>query len=212
MRYLQCGLAAEGPTDHRFLGPLLHRLVDSIVLRDRRYDVEIPDVQPVLPSGRPVNDPSDVSQAVKEEYGHLDLLFFHSDAKGNPQKAYTERVAMVDAGERCLVVGVVPRHETEAWVISQPVVIAHSLGVDVTGLGVAAVECHPDAVERNADPKATLRAMVSAVRGRRRVRREEDLLGVWAQRLDLVELQRLSQGRQLAEDTAAALRTLAVIR
>lgn len=140
MRYLQCGLAAEGPTDHRFLGPLLHRLVDSIVLRDRRYDVEIPDVQPVLPSGRPVNDPSDVSQAVKEEYGHLDLLFFHSDAKGNPP-------------------------------------------------------------------------MVSAVRGgRRRTRREEDFLGVWAQRLDLAELQRLSQGRQLAEDTAAALRTLAVIR
>ena len=61
MRYLQCGLAAEGPTDHRFLGPLLHRLVDSIVLLDRLYDVEIPDIQPVLPRGRAVNDPEGVS-------------------------------------------------------------------------------------------------------------------------------------------------------
>ena len=80
-------------------------------------------------------------------------------------------------------------------------------------LGVAAAECHPDAVERNVDPKATLRFMVSAARGsRRRARREDDLLGVWAQRLDLAQLQRLAQGQRLVIDTAAALRTVGVIR
>ena len=213
MRYLQRGLAAEGVTDHLFLRPLLLRVVDWIVLRDRLYDVEIPEIQPVLPGGRPVNDPAAVSEVLKRELIHLDLVFYHSDAKGNPQKAYKERVGVVDAGG-VVVVGVVPRHETEAWIIAQPGMVAASLGVGVPRLGVPITSCRPGDVERDQDPKATLRSMLAGAAGggRRRVRRVEDLLGVWAQRLDLDALTRLSQGRQLVDDTTAALRGLGVIR
>jgi predicted ATPase len=69
-----------------------------------------------------------------------------------------------------------------------------------------------DMVERSW-ARETLRSMLASAAGggRRRARRVEDLLGVWAQRLDLQELTRLSQGRRLVDDTTAALRTLGII-
>ena len=44
MQYLSLALYAEGPTDYRFLSPLLQRLCEDICLRDALDLVEVSEV------------------------------------------------------------------------------------------------------------------------------------------------------------------------
>jgi len=41
MHYLELALFAEGPTDHRFLSPILRRVTEDICCQDAKQSVEV---------------------------------------------------------------------------------------------------------------------------------------------------------------------------
>ena len=57
MQYLSLALYAEGPTDYRFLSPVLHRLCQDICLEEARGHVDIPEA--ILP----LDDTEDMKHA-----------------------------------------------------------------------------------------------------------------------------------------------------
>ncbi len=174
MRYLGLALFAEGPSDHRFLSPLLRRLTEE---QCKRHAREVVDVGSVVSLHSPADSTRGtrserISRAAREAWPQWNVLFVHTDGAANPERARAERVGPAVQALRDLmeddgfVVGLVPVRETEAWILGDGDALRAALGVTFTDsqLGVPAP---PARVQGIADPK---RAFQQACRLGRRSR------------------------------------------
>lgn len=194
--YLGLGLHGEGPTDLRFLAPVVARLTSSILLERGRYSVT---VSPVIDVGTGTTQgrAERLTEAVGELQGTVDVLFVHADGSGDPEGALDHVVRPLidrlqtehgDAAPTC--VPVVPVREMEAWAIADPAALAHllrsQLDAEALGLPSDAARC-----ESVADPKAALREAVSRARSRTRRRRGGIPYEPLGERVHLERLDRL---------------------
>lgn len=196
----------EGPTDWRFLEPLCRRLLaDVLVDADEPVEVQARFLE--------VGDGRRDNQSLIEDAANLggaaQVLFLHADGKGDPDRAYRERIApiaaAVDQVGDCRLVGLVPVHETEAWMLADAAALADALGV-TTALDVPR---SPGEIEALARPKERLLAICErSAGGRRRRRRREPPRELLGQLVALQALRRLGAFRAFEERLRLALQEL----
>lgn len=213
MRYLQAGFVGEGPTDAQFLAPLARRLLEQHLLLHSRSDVLIPDPVVLRPGGSWGNKPDAVVREMADEFSHLDVLLYHTDAAGDVARAYRERVRAVSSRTGVPVIGVVPKREMEAWALADAAALCGVLGVDGSRLDVPA-PFTPRLVESITDPKAELDAFTASVTTRHYNSSDPELtlFGALALTVDLDVLVAVPQARRLADDIAALAHDLGWLR
>lgn len=203
MRYVQAGFVGEGSTDAQFLAPLTRRLLEQHLLTHARSDVLIPDPVTIKPGESWGNEPDAVVEELADEFSHLDLLLYHTDAAGDVASAYRQRVQAVSSRTAVPVVGVVPKREMEAWALADASALCGVLGIDRSQVEVPA-SFVPRRVESITDPKAALDDFVASVPGRHFVSPDPELtlFGALALTVDLDVLVAVPQARRLADDIA----------
>jgi len=125
------------------------------------------------------------------------LVFIHADTGGRAIEAYLQERslryceamhALCDWPPlRCITIS--PRPETEAWILADPGAVTAAL--DYRGSHTAiGLPGDANEAERLSDPKAVLAAVVSKVRGRRRVYDGKQIFPAIAQRQSLLTLRK----------------------
>ena len=204
MRYVQAGFVGEGSTDAQLLAPVARRMLEQHLLLNARSDVFIPDPEIVKPGGSWGNEPDAVVEELADEFSHLDVLFYHTDAAGDVASAYRDRVQAVGTRTEVPVIGVVPKREMEAWVLADASALCGVLGVDRSQVDVPA-SFAPRRVESITDPKEALDDFVASVPGRYFTSPDPELtlFGALALTVDLDVLGAVPQVRRLTADIAA---------
>ncbi|WP_292069645.1 DUF4276 family protein [Brevundimonas sp. UBA7534] len=212
MTYVSWGAIYEGSTDQAYFEVLIPRLMEDLVVSSPARNTVIPATPAVrLKRG----GPNDVAVAVCGEGDAYHLIFIHADTGGRALAQAAAGTAeeykaalLAQCGwppERCIVIA--PRHETEAWLLADPMAVTAVLGytgnIHDVGLPRNAAEA-----ERIVDPKATLKAAADAVRGRRRPQSSSQMFPAIAQRQDLNSLRHSDSFRQFENQVIAALRSL----
>lgn len=176
MIYLSWALHCEGESDFAYFDIMLPNVLKSIVLRDGRQAVTLPEGTTIR-LGRHDRSVGAVAQELCDAREAFHIAFIHGDMGGRElsksvderTRAYCNSAAEIcDFPEaRCVLLQ--PRHETEAWVLADKQAVLKALGLsrEIRGLGL------PDdgrAAEALTDPKAVLANAESAVRGRNKKR------------------------------------------
>ena len=217
MHYLGLALYAEGPTDDRFLGPILQRLCGDICARESQRPVQFNDeVLLLMHADKSRKKPRDerVLDAARQAHGAWSILFIHADADGDVYKARRERAQPAldrlrkefDTG--CTGVAVIPMQTSESWAICDGNALRQVFGtsLDDKALGLPTSST---AIERLADPKHCLRAVFDASRGSARRRSSSTVnerLSALGQQVALDRLRRLSAFQTLEAELKQALR------
>jgi hypothetical protein len=221
MRYLGLALYAEGPTDYRFLPPILRRLADELCLQAAEEVVEVSDVLP-LDAPEAYKDhgrATRILEAARAAWGAFSILFVHTDGGGDPEAAFRARIEpaaqavaqQLGGGENCAV-AVVPVRETEAWALADGAALRGAFGttLDDAALGLPG---HPHEVERLPDPKQTLRAAFAQVLGRRRGKRKvSHHLEAISQRVGLDRLRQVPAFARFEAELSSALVALGFLK
>lgn len=196
----------EGKTDWPFLEPVCRRLLEEL-LRGATGPVEIQRM--LLPLGSGERTVASQQAHARDHGNEFHIAFLHADGKGDPDRAYRERIAPVaealpfESGAR--IVGVVPVHETEAWMLCDGNALRDALGstLDDARLGMPGAAGE---LESLGDPKAMLDAVYLRASGGRRHRRRtgppRPLLG---EKVALNLLRRLAAFRSFEERLRQAL-------
>jgi hypothetical protein len=176
LRYLGLALIAEGPSDRRFLPPVLYRLTEELCLAHARSTIEVGAVVSLDPSSMEgANFTKKVVAAAGEASGTYHVLFLHTDGGGDYATALRARFEPWKAGLAGLrhaderEVAVVPVREMEAWTLADGDALRGAFG---TSLGDSALglPSRPADVERIPDPRAVLRRAYERVFNPRRPR------------------------------------------
>ncbi len=219
MRYLGLALFAEGPTDHRFLRPVLRRLTEDIFLPEPVEIGEVLELHSLVPA-RDARREERIFTAARAALGAWDVLFVHADGGGDPGGARSDqieparqRIAAELAGAAGKSVAVVPVRETEAWALCDPNAIRSVLGTTLSDEALGLTE--HTRVESIARPKTVLRELGGRVAGRRGARRtlgSEHFLRRLGEYVALDRLRDVPAFQQLESDLREALTQLHVIR
>lgn len=188
MTYLSWAAYYEGSSDKDYFDVLLPRVMEELTRTEGTRPVTIPPT-PAMHLGRSGRDVEAVAQEACENEEAFHILFIHADHGGRGLEAgldsrgaaYCRAMHKLCGREpaRCVIVS--PRHEMEAWALSDPEAVTEALGYKKPpsnlGLPSNAAEA-----ERLTDPKAVLDAAVRLVQGRRSRRGGTSLLPAIAQR------------------------------
>ena len=223
MHYLGLAISGEGPTDHRFLGPVLRRATESLCLAQARSPIDIGPVLefPDFSHGREPGAYLDrIVSTARDAVGAFSLIFVHRDGANDPDGIRAMAIAPIvarlvrDAGitqER--IVAVVPVRETEAWALADGDALRKVFGTRLsdTELGLAH---HGRDIEGINDPKHALEDAYRKVIGTRRPLRPGvaayfEALG---EAVSIRALQRLDAFRRMERDLRTALTNLGVFR
>ena len=202
----------EGGTGASYCDVLLPRPMAEIVNARGVRHSEVPDAPAVR---LPRNGVEATAKEICNAREAFHLLFIHADAGGRAQEAHIDRrsTACCEAAHalcewprvRCATI--VPRHETEAWVLADPDAVMSALGYIGTpeslGLPLDALRA-----ERLADPKAMLTDAAQRARGRRRGSDVTRLFPAIAQRQKFDRLQQSPSFRNFETGLIAALKDL----
>jgi hypothetical protein len=163
MAYLGLALFAEGPTDHRFLAPLLTRLVADIYFEFGRGSLDVGDVLALAsdPQQRLLPRDQQIAETALQNAGAFHVLCVHADGSGNAVRARQQQVtpgltrALAALGPGYEGVGLVPVREMEAWTMvdGDALRTAFRTTLDDKTLGVVQ---RPRDCEKIPDPKAAL--------------------------------------------------------
>lgn len=214
MRWLGTALYAEGPTDVRFLQPLLQRACTQLCLTGCNEPVEVSDVLDLQssPSTRGQARAQRIVAAAREARDAWSILFIHADADTDPDRAIEERVeparALLQAEWGAHSVAVVPVKMTEAWVLADVQALKNAFGTTRTEheLGLADAVAHgPDRLN---DPKATLEDACRRSRGKRRSSTVAAYFGLIGETASIDQLRKLLAYSRMEAELRLALRTL----
>lgn len=220
MRYLGLALYAEGPTDYRFLSPLLQRLCEDLCTREAVDTVEI---SPMLPLDDPehargLGREKRIQEAARAARGAWNILFVHTDGEGDPVRAAAERIEPAltrlkeFSGDTEIGVAVIPVRETEAWAILDGDALRQVLGITLTDRAMGLPRMAREA-ERTLDPKALLSQAFKATNptGRRKSMGISPYLSALGEQVALDKLRGTESFAKLEAQLTAALRSLALL-
>lgn len=195
MSYISWALFCEGESDAFYLTVLLPRLMEDIVTRKGVRHSDIPTA-PAVRLGKDGRGVDKVAAEACANRAAFEIVFIHADTGGRSLEAqigsradeYCSRMNEFCGlpPERCLTL--TPRHETEAWVLSDPTAIMSALGYrgDHSAVGLPA---NAREAERLSDPKSLLAKAMRAISGpRRRGRKVEQIYPAIALRQDFAAL------------------------
>ena len=215
MRYLGLALHREGPTDRRFLEPLIRRALLRLLAKHCSTAVDVAEQFVDLAASRELED---VANRIVETAAALGLVFVHADGGNDPERVRTARFDPIvdqirgcDGEQTSTLVAVVPVRETEACLLADPDAARSAFGttLSVHELGLPA---HAGGVEHVPDPKATLaEAFQRAVglRRRRHVSRgSQSFLALLGDQVALFRLDDVPAFRRFEEDLMTALQRL----
>ena len=214
MRYLGLALFAEGPTDYRFLPPVLRRATEELCLRSARQSVEVGDILGLYAPNnyRNADLATQILAAAREAEGAYNILFVHTDGAGNPATAADERIKPVreriaaELARQEWTVGVVPVREMEAWTLVDGDALRGAFGtvLDDSALGLPT---RAREVESILDPKQALEQAYSRViGGRRRGRRKAaDFFDAIGERVRLDRLREVPAYQRFEQELRRAL-------
>lgn len=223
MRALVTALYAEGRTDERFLPRIIQRTaVDLLNQRGREVvDVLAPTL---LTLGGQQTRAESILAAAQEAHGYH-ILFVHADADDDlRERAYVERVepgirrvyeAQANGWNVCTdLTPIIPVQATEAWLLADADALREVIGTNASNADLA-IPIAPREIEGLADPKQRLidivrQSMAARPRRRRRLNIGE-IYEPMAERLHLVQLQRLPAYRQFVDDFVGTLARLGFI-
>jgi len=218
VRYLGLALFAEGPTDHRFLSPILRRTAEELCLQ---YSTDQIEISNMLELHSPLQYRNQdrarrIVEAARQARGAYNILFMHTDGASDPERAWQERIR--PAVQRLIVecanvqerpVAVVPIRETEAWALVDGEALRGAFGtvLDDVDLGIPN---RPREVERIADPKQALDRAFDRVIGSRRRRKKKApvFLNVIGERVRLALLRQVPAFQRFEQDLRTALTDL----
>lgn len=220
MHYLSLALYAEGPTDTRFLSPLLLRLCRDLCLRHQRQLVDVAEDVMALADATGVKDApraERIAAAGRAAVGAWNILFVHSDGEGDPARVLRERVQpglsalRAEALPRTECVPVVPIRETEAWTLVDGEALRQVFGTTLSDADMA-LPAAGRAVEGITDPKAVLDAAFQATQpnGRRARAGAAAMLHLLGERVSLQRLREIPSFRTLESDLLDALHRLRI--
>jgi hypothetical protein len=214
MRYLGLALFAEGPTDYRFLPPVLRRATEDLCLRLARSTIEVGEVLALYAPNdyRDAELATQILEAAREANGAFNILFVHTDGASDSVGAYKQRVKpaaqriAVELGGQQRTVGVVPVREMEAWTLADGDALRGAFGtvLDNTGLGIPTKARE---VEGLFDPKQILeQAYTKVIGGKRRGRRKAaDFFDAIGERVRLERLREVPAYHSFEEELHLAL-------
>lgn len=202
MHFLGLALYAEGPTDSRFLGPLLLRLCADICARQARTPVEISEVLALEDSPRALNASREqrILDAARQAEEAWTLLFVHRDADRDAQQARSQRIQpALDRvreayGNSRRAVAVIPIRATEAWAVCDGDALRDVLGTQLNNIRLG-LPASVASLERHADPKQCLERAFEASQapGRRQQgARVGSLYGPLGEQVSLTRLRELA--------------------
>jgi hypothetical protein len=218
MRYLSLALYAEGPTDDRFLSPLLQRLCIDICLSSPA-SVEVNEVFPLdTPPGEMKSTREDrIVEAAKKHQGGWNILFIHSDGANDPGSAARQQIEPALARLRETGLGnrrgvpVVPVRETESWLLADGDTLREIFGTRLSNseLGLPA---NPAWVESIGDPKRTIEEVFAKTgpTGKRARAGAKAWFHQIGERIDLDQLRQVRSFRALETDLKAGLSDLGI--
>lgn len=193
--YCAWGTYYEGGTDEDYFNVLLPRILEDVVCRlAKTLPVMIGDF-PSVRAGSTDRSRAAVAHEICQGSESFDIFFVHADVGGRGVattlrercEAFIEAAYELCGFDRGKAVPLCPRHETEAWAISDAAAVCEALGYRGAPASLQLPDS-PQAAERLTDPKAVLDAAIAlASNGRRRA--SSRILPAIAQR------QRLSQLR-----------------
>ena len=195
MIYVSWALIHEGPSDAAYLEVLIPRVIEGLVAASDSRRSEVPNT-PAVRLGRNGRGIDTIAAEVCAAREAIEMVFIHADTDGRAREAglahrsdaYCDRMTRLCDWPSARCVRVSPRHETEAWILSDPAAILGALGYrgDHRKIGL------PDdawAAERLSDPKAVLGDALRQITGSRHRRvRVERLFPAIAQRQSLDSL------------------------
>lgn len=222
MRYLGLGLYAEGPTDHRFLRPLLRRAVEEACLRGPTSQIEIGDVLELRPPRkfRDADRATQILESLRDAREDVELLFIHADGDGDPVVARERQVD--SAGKRIQEeltswtgrwVPVIPVREMEAWALVDGEALRRALGSSLSDDRLELPK-KPAKCEKIEDPKLALRDVCGRAlkRGRRIRRAPEEYLQLVAGQTRFELLIQVPSYREFDKALGNALAALRLVR
>ncbi|WBM73379.1 DUF4276 family protein [Saprospira grandis] len=173
MEYLIIILAAEGPTDYRFLKPLLERYLSQLDLR-RPIELQIEEV--TKNTGGSFSDYLAKIDTKAEEYA-ANFIVLHQDADANELSDKNQQIKDRWAAQSSAysLVAAIPVKMIEAWLLADPILLLEK------GLGEPLPKKPKDQKQRLAelglshppesivDPKAFLSALIGKLLGPKEV-------------------------------------------
>ena len=217
-RPVPLGLFPEGPTDIRFLAPLLRRLVVDLCASTQ---VDIPDEVIDLGQGMSGLGRRDfqVREAVRLNASGLAIVFIHADGAGSPDQKRAEQCIpgiqriREDYAARIRGVPVVPVREMEAWALTDGDAVRAATGSRLDDVALGLPE-RPALAENVTDPKQRLREVFERARpksSRRTPDRWEGYLSLLGEQVRLPRLRELTAFQQVESDLRGALVDLGVL-
>lgn len=153
MIYVRTGLYAEGPSDYRFLMPLIDRLLQELAPTALPSLPEIADTIAIdAPAPTPQHRAERIESAVLDHWGDCTVFVIHGDGNGDHVRALNERVLpgitrVLSRHADAAIVPCIPVREVEAWMLCDPDVFRQLLGQSPT---------LPENPELLAEPKKVL--------------------------------------------------------
>lgn len=207
--WVRAGLFAEGPTDYRFLLPLLDRLLADLLAHhfpSQHFRENSRGIDAAATAGP--RRASRIADAIAEHWDECNLFVIHSDGAGDPERERANNITpgLVEAqrwargagkDDPVLVAACLPVRELEAWMLAD-------LGTFKTLLRSAAPAELPSDPERVLDPKRELQRLLG---DRRRPLDAYDFFGV---NVGLDALRRLPAFLRFEKELLAAVHVLAI--
>ncbi len=209
--YVSFAIYCEGESDFAYLSVLIPKVINHLILKHGTRNVDVPE-EPTVRLGRSKRSVEDVAKEACNMQSSFQILFIHADTGGTALAAniasrsssYCERVFALCQWpkEQCVIIS--PKHEIEAWVLSDFSAISQSLGYQGSASSLR-LPTAPAEIERIRDPKDLLNTAIKLARGRRRKDAATALYPSIAGRQNIDSLRAMSSFSKFEEKLKTAL-------
>lgn len=203
--FLTIAYLTEGPTDQRFLAPVIQRTFDQLV-REANFSIDVEALIYICKSTVAA------ATSFKELIEGYDIVCIHVDADKQPLKEVndTRYIPVVDAlntvASKTKFVPVIPVRMTEAWMLADETLLKEELQTSksYSELGIS------KEIEAIADPKKIIvKAIKIADQSRTKKQRNQLVIGnlyePFGQEVNLTQLERFPSYQKFKEAARQAL-------
>ncbi|HAI69403.1 MAG TPA: hypothetical protein DCM38_08205 [Gammaproteobacteria bacterium] len=220
MRYIELALFAEGPTDYRFLSPILRRVTEDLCCQYAKQPVEVREEVLGLQTPQLFHEASRAQRilaAARQDCHSYLILFIHSDSDGDWKRAFKERVnpAIQLINQDALLqkkrtVAIIPVQETEAWALVDGEALRSAFGTTMTNQSLG-IPSKAGEVEKISDPKQVFNFAFAKVVSRRRKAKAAAFLEIISEKIELACLREVPAFKRFEEELKNALTQLGIL-